>query len=182
MANVVPFWNGMAALMALAAAGASTRMARSGQVVGPRWSDLLLGVALGVATWGAVRLLLPSVLAVVPGLAEGFTLVAGYARQEPPAWAFIGMAAIAVAEELVWRWFLPWRLGALGRYRAAVAVAFPYAAMHLFTGRYYLAPSALGFGLLWGLTTAWRGSPWLAVAWHVVFDWLVFLVAPPMGI
>jgi membrane protease YdiL (CAAX protease family) len=54
--------------------------------------------------------------------------------------------------------------------------------MHLFTGQPFLALSALGFGLLWGLATAWRGSPWLAVTWHVVFDWLVFLIAPPSGI
>jgi membrane protease YdiL (CAAX protease family) len=133
-----------------------------------------------LATWAAVRLLLPGVLAVVPGLADGFTLVAGYARREPPAWAYAGMAVIAMAEELVWRWFLLRRLG--GGYGAATLAAMPYAAMHLFTGRYFLAPSALGFGLLWGLTSAWRGSPWMAITWHVVFDWLVFLVAPPPGI
>lgn len=177
MANVVPFWDGLAAWLALAAVLGVRRM----PWVAPRWSDLALGTLLGVATWGAVRLLLPTLLAFMPFMAAGFDLVAGYARHEAPARAFLGLTAIAAAEELVWRWYLPWRLG-LGRYRSALVAAVPYAGMHLFTGCVPLAASALGFGVVWGLTTAWRGSPWVALAWHVVFDWLVFLLAPPPGI
>jgi membrane protease YdiL (CAAX protease family) len=183
MSNHIPFWNGMTGIMLLAAVGASVRLsAAAQQIFAPKIVDTGIGLLLAVVTWGAVRLLWAPLMTLMPGMAGGLVLVGGYAASQPLAWAAASTVLIAVSEELVWRRYLMWRIetwGVAGPFRAAIVSACAYAAMHLWSGQIFLAAPALGFGLAWGFLSAWRGGPWAAIIWHVGFDILVFLVAPP---
>jgi membrane protease YdiL (CAAX protease family) len=183
MINWIPFWNGMAALMGVGAVVCALRLHAAEQLIfAPTLTDTALGLALAGISWGMVRLLWLPLMKVIPGFAGGLVLVGGYAAGEPLIWAAISMVIIAVSEEIVWRRYLIWRLAdwrAIGTFRSATLCAFVYAGMHLWSGQVFLAAPALAFGLIWGWLSAWRGGPWASITWHVGFDILVFLIAPP---
>lgn len=183
MANRIPFWRGMTVLMGLVALAVALLLRRAGEpVFAPSGSDTVLGLGLGVGSWALAYALLPSLADLVPPIGDGLALVAGYAELQPLAWRYAGVLVIAPAEELFWRHYVPWLLvGRRGfaRVPAQLVAAGAYAGLHLFSGSVWLALPALAFGTAWGLLTAWRGSPWAAICWHVSFDLLAFLWAPP---
>lgn len=178
----VPFWKGMTALLAFAGLAAALMIRRDGErVFRPTWADTGLGLLLALGSWGLVEALTPWLDVAAPPVLGGLRLVAGYAAGEPLAWQLGGVLVIATAEEVIWRRYLPgviagWR--PFGPAAAQLASAGLYAGMHLFSGVVWLAVPALGFGAAWGLLTAWRGGPWAAIVWHLVFDVLVFLELP----
>ncbi|MBP7276299.1 MAG: CPBP family intramembrane metalloprotease [Kiritimatiellae bacterium] len=93
--------------------------------------------------------------------------------------AWLIALVIGPAEELFWRAFLQRQLSArLGATRGVVLSVLLYTVAHIASGNPVLVLAAFVGGGFWGLLYAHRGSAWINVISHTVWDLAVFLWIP----
>jgi membrane protease YdiL (CAAX protease family) len=157
----------------------SYSFARQFGLATPRpWSEIGLGVLLGLATWAMV---LVGVLVVYLGIAAVFGDDA--IPQKPPdaipflvglpfAWRVALALSAGFFEELFFRGFLQPRVGIL----ASTAL---FAAAHLGYGQPFMLVGITILSLLYAGIVRWRQSLWAAVAAHATFDAVQILIVIP---
>jgi membrane protease YdiL (CAAX protease family) len=157
----------------------SHSFARQFGLATPRpWSELGLGVLLGLATW---VLVLVGVLVIYLSIAAIFGDDA--IPQKPPdaipflaTLPFLWRLALALSagffEELFFRGFLQPRVGIL----ASTAL---FAAAHLGYGQPFMLVGITILSLLYAGIVRWRQSIWAAVAAHATFDAVQILIVIP---
>ncbi|WP_059173726.1 CPBP family intramembrane glutamic endopeptidase [Bacillus sp. FJAT-27445] len=95
-------------------------------------------------------------------------------------WQYIALVLIAVpGEELFWRGFIQKRI--LRHHRASWSIflsAAMYASVHIYSAEFILVFAAFVSGLVWGLLFAWKRSIPLVIVSHLVFNLLLFILAP----
>jgi membrane protease YdiL (CAAX protease family) len=195
------FWllaGGPTVVLAVLAAAWAAREELLREWLSPRWGDFSRGVASAVllfgVAWAFTRLLTP------PGSGREIWLVSLYGqlgdprvlRSHAPVVAIV-IAAVALAEELVWRGMVTQLLAdRVGTRSAWVWAAVLYALAYLPTawslrageggGLDPLLPiAALGAGLLWGGMARAFGRLAPGVLAHALFDWAVVMMFPLWG-
>ncbi|RDU38385.1 CPBP family intramembrane metalloprotease [Neobacillus piezotolerans] len=95
-------------------------------------------------------------------------------------WQYIALVLIAVpGEELFWRGFIQKRiLKRFPSFWSIVISAAMYASVHLYSSEMILVFAAFVSGIVWGLLFAWKRSIPLVIVSHLVFDLLLFILAP----
>lgn len=164
-------WVAAAALSAYSIAAAAA-LGRARTLLGPASApEVLLGLAAGAA-WlvstqvgaAVLRRIVPAFTAQVAdlyrlGAGDAVVIVAG------------PLAAMAVAEELLFRGLIQGRAG------FAVAVV-AYSSVQLVEGKWVLVLAALLCGILWGALFAWRGGLVAPVLAHAVWTSALTYVWP----
>lgn len=95
-------------------------------------------------------------------------------------WQYIALVLIAVpGEELFWRGFIQKRiLKRLPAVWSIIISAAMYASVHIYSTEMILVFAAFVSGIIWGLLFAWKRSIPLVIVSHLVFDLLLFVLAP----
>ncbi|WP_409275371.1 lysostaphin resistance A-like protein [Neobacillus sp. SCS-31] len=95
-------------------------------------------------------------------------------------WHYIALVLIAVpGEELFWRGFIQKRLlRHFSAFWSIVVSAAMYASVHIYSTEMILVFAAFTSGIIWGLLFAWKRSIPLVIVSHLVFDLLLFILAP----
>jgi len=146
----------------------------------PRWADLGIGLAAGLALYAASRAFL---WAGCGGLSDALCapLDALYRRFETRAPFSVAVLLLLVvpAEELFWRGVVQARLAPrLGPHRAALAAAGLASLLALATGEPLLALATLPTYAAFGLLASWRGSLVPALACHAAWTLLIASLLP----
>ena len=175
--------------LTMAAAGViltSMSLAISGELRGKlkstfRWSDILIGIIIGIALWG-IFWVVDKVESWMFPFADG-EIGSIYAMRDGMDYLTIGLLLLFVvgpAEEIFWRGFVQERLGqrwspTLG-FIITTAI---YALAHIWSLNFMLIVAAGVAGGVWGLL--YRLFPkrlWALIISHAVWDVAVFLVFP----
>jgi uncharacterized protein len=95
-------------------------------------------------------------------------------------WHYIALILVAApGEELFWRGFIQKKL--MNYFKPAVSIAAAallYATVHIYSGSFLLILAALVSGLIWGTLYYWKKSMPLAIVSHIIFDLMIFVIAP----
>ena len=170
------------AVVAGGSGGLGRQLAAQLGLLAPRpWSEIGLGLALGIGAWMAV-------LAVIFAIAF-LMLLAGYEELLPkrppdiiPLIAGLPIAvrvlvslSAGVVEELFFRGFLQPRMGI-----ALSTICFALA--HAAYGQPFLLVAVTLLSLIYGWLVRWRQSIWAAAAAHTLFDAVQLLVVIPAAL
>jgi len=178
-------WLGLALIHAVLAGIGVYRLQRQGRLsalVRVRPGDLSIGIALAlllaISSWALARWLIP-VASVERAWLLRIALVLG---QSSSSTATIGLVALAVCEELVWRgWVqteLGLRLGARGWMLSALLYAVAHAATLVTLRDSVAGPNpllflgALGCGLCWAFLRERSGRLFPGIVSHAAFTYL----------
>lgn len=138
-----------------------------------------VGMVLAGVTWAAGLLVFRALPTLAPAWVPGVRQVLNWG--EGQSWAvtssLIGLTV--VCEELAWRGAVALPLAE--RYGKLLALALAttgYALAHLTAGPPVLLIAAVGAGALWTTLALWSGNLVAATVCHLVWDYLVFWLAP----
>lgn len=95
-------------------------------------------------------------------------------------WHYIALILVAApGEELFWRGFIQKKLMSYFKPPVSItAASLLYAAAHIYSGSFLLMLAALISGLVWGTLYYWKKSMPLAIVSHIIFDLMIFIIAP----
>jgi len=117
---------------------------------------------------------------IIPGHNQNSSNV--YANREIfPGWlvALMLFFPIGFGEEIFWRGYLQRILSSkYSKYAALALTVFFYTAVHIPTLNPVLILAAFIVGIYWGLMFIWRGNIVAALISHMVWDPLIFVIAP----
>lgn len=171
---------GAAALASLAILAALDRPRLRSKRATSATKSLVLGLGVGVLMGAGTWLLYPFAAEAVPEVSREVQRLYALLREPPgPLWAFPVLVLVVSAEELIWRGLAIDVFAERFGVRAAVVAS---AALYVLPQIAFRSPllmlTALLCGLIWGILRAFTSgllAPWAA---HLVWDLLVFVVAP----
>lgn len=148
------------------------------------WSikEVLIGIGSALVLYGIFFLgrQILDAINIIPGHGDNISNV--YANKGVfPGWlvAMLLFFPIGFGEEIFWRGYLQRTLSQ--KYTAKIALiltVFFYTAVHLPTLNPVLILAALIVGIYWGLIFLWRGNIVAALISHMIWDPLIFIIAP----
>ena len=148
------------------------------------WSakEVLIGIGSALVLYGIFFLgrQILDAINIIPGHGDKISNV--YANKGIfPGWivALLLFFPIGFGEEIFWRGYLQRTLA--HKYSPKIALiltVFFYTAVHLPTLNPVLILAALIVGIYWGLIFLWRGNIVAALISHMIWDPLIFIIAP----
>lgn len=154
------------------------------QLAGKYWKakEILIGIGSALVLYGIFfigKMILDSIN-IIPDHNQNISNV--YANREIfPGWlvALMLFFPIGFGEEIFWRGYLQRILSSkYSKYAALALTVFFYTAVHIPTLNPVLILAAFIVGIYWGLMFIWRGNIVAALISHMVWDPLIFVIAP----
>jgi len=154
------------------AVAAAAALGHLGQLLGPvNLTEVAIGVGAGVAWVVATHVGAAVIGRVAPSFVEQVTALYNRGGEAAKGDMAAGLAAMAVAEELLFRGVIQWEAG-------IVAAVLIYAAVQLVERNWPLVMAGALCGVVWGGLYAWRGGLIAPVGAHLVWTSALAMVWP----
>lgn len=144
--------------------------------------EIAIGIGSALLLYGIFWLgkLILDNIGIIPGHEQGISNV--YANKGTvPGWA-VGLLLffpIGFGEEFFWRGYLQRHLAVkYGKFAGLAVTVFFYTAVHIPTLNPILLLASFLVGIYWGLIFMWRGNIIAALLSHMIWDPLIFVIAP----
>jgi membrane protease YdiL (CAAX protease family) len=149
------------------------------QALRPRWSDVLLGLVVGVAMTAATYAAFDAARAIEPDLATHVARLYRAAGTETPGVALAWVLVILTGEELLWRgaWIDVWSTR-VGLTTAAVSSVLAFTLTQLGSGSIIVALVACACGLVWTALSLHTGRIVAGLIAHAIWTPVVILWKP----